>query len=268
MDELAEILLIKKKYRNNKGCLYHEFIKDGRVREFLRKKIFENNGVDRLKVMSKETIVKYFGGGPGLFKELGLSFSELKNSRPVTVSDIDKSQLNKVWLRDFGWVSLGVPELIISVSGGKSFRFRVSLEGLEYLEIGAVHLSVYENLIENFSEKYGNFDFFEYKKIKTMSTSQGRRNLSVYDIYKSCNFSPPQTCPITKRKIDWRVFGKRHTQDSPTLDKIVPSLGYVSGNIKIISHLGNTLKSSNSIETLRNTIQYLEDCEREKTLIS
>ena len=267
MDELAEILLIKKKYRNNKGCLYHEFIKDGRVREFLRKKIFENNGVDRLKVMSKETIVKYFGGGPGLFKELGLSFSELKNSRPVTVSDIDKSQLNKVWLRDFGWVSLGVPELIISVSGGKSFRFRVSLEGLEYLEIGAVHLSVYENLIENFSEKYGNFDFFEYKKIQTMSTSQGRRNLSVYDIYKSCNFSPPQTCPITKRKIDWRVFGM-HTQDSPTLDKIVPSLGYVSGNVKIISHFGNTLKNSNSIDTLRNTIEYLEDCEREKTLIS
>ena len=267
MDELAEILLIKKKYRNNKGCLYHEFIKDGRVREFLRKKIFENNGVDRLKVMSKETIVKYFGGGPGLFKELGLSFSELKNSRPVTVSDIDKSQLNKVWLRDFGWVSLGVPELIISVSGGKSFRFRVSLEGLEYLEIGAVNLSVYENLIENFSEKYGNFDFFEYKKIQTMSTSQGRRNLSVYDIYKSCNFSPPQTCPITKQKIDWKVL-KKHTQNSPTLDKIVPSLGYVSGNIKIISHFGNTLKSSNSIETLKNTIEYLEDCEREKTLIS
>jgi len=267
MDELAEILLIKKKYRNNKGCLYHEFIKDGRVREFLRKKIFENNGVDRLKVMSKETIVKYFGGGPGLFKELGLSFSELKNSRPVTVSDIDKSQLNKVWLRDFGWVSLGVPELIISVSGGKSFRFRVSLEGLEYLEIGVVNLSVYENLIENFSEKYGNFDFFEYKKIQTMSTSQGRRNLSVYDIYKSCNFSPPQTCPITKQKIDWKVL-KKHTQNSPTLDKIVPSLGYVSGNIKIISHFGNTLKSSNSIETLKNTIEYLEDCEREKTLIS
>jgi len=263
MDELAEILLIKKKYRNNKGCLYHEFIKDGRVREFLRKKIFENNGVDRLKVMSKETIVKYFGGGPGLFKELGLSFSELKNSRPVTVSDIDKSQLNKVWLRDFGWVSLGVPELIISGSGGKSFRFRVSLEGLEYLEIGVVNLSVYENLIENFSEKYGNFDFFEYKKIQTMSTSQGRRNLSVYDIYKSCNFSPPQTCPITKQKIDWKVL-KKHTQNSPTLDKIVPSLGYVSGNVKIISHLGNTLKSSNSIETLKNTIEYLEDCEREK----
>lgn len=139
------------------------------------------------------------------------------------------------------------------------------MEGLEYLEIGVVNLSVYENLIENFSEKYGNFDFFEYKKIQTMSTSQGRRNLSVYDIYKSCNFSPPQTCPITKQKIDWKVL-KKHTQNSPTLDKIVPSLGYVSGNVKIISHLGNTLKSSNSIETLRNTIEYLEDCEREKLL--
>jgi hypothetical protein len=267
MDEIEELLLIKEKYRSNTSFLFHEFIKDGRVREFLRKKIFENNGVDRLKVMSKETIVKYFGGGPGLFKELGLSFSELKNSRPVTVSDIDKSQLNKVWLRDFGWVSLGVPELIISGSGGKSFRFRVSLEGLEYLEIGVVNLSVYENLIENFSEKYGNFDFFEYKKIQTMSTSQGRRNLSVYDIYKSCNFSPPQICPITKEKISWNN-SKSFKNNSASLDKIIPSKGYVAGNIKIISHLGNAMKSVHTIQTLKNTIEYLEDCEREKTLIS
>ena len=107
MGEIEELLLIKEKYRSNTSFLFHELIKDGRVREFLRKKIFEDNGVDRLEIISKKSIVKYFGGGPGLFKELGLSFSELKNSRPVTVSVIGKSQLNKVWLRDFGWVSLG-----------------------------------------------------------------------------------------------------------------------------------------------------------------
>lgn len=262
MGEIEELLLIKEKYRSNTSFLFHELIKDGRVREFLRKKIFEDNGVDRLEIISKKSIVKYFGGGPGLFKELGLSFSELKNSRPVTVSVIGKSQLNKVWLRDFGWVSLGVPE---DTSGGKgkSFRFRVSLEGLEYLEIGAVHLSVYENLIENFSEKYGDFDFFEYKKIQTMSTSQGRRNLSVYDIYKSCNFSPPQICPITKEKINWNN-SKSFKNNSASLDKIIPSKGYVAGNIKIISHLGNAMKSVHTIQTLKNTIEYLENCEKEK----
>lgn len=271
MEEIEELFLIKNKYkRNGKSFFFREFIKEQKVREFLRKRIFEDNGIDRLEIISKESIAKYFGGGSGLFKELGLSFSELKNSkpvtRPVTGSVIGESKLNKVWLRDFGWVSLGVAE---DTSGkkGKSFRFRVSLEALGYLEIGVVHLSVYENLIENFSEKYGNFDFFEYKKIQAMSTRQGRRNLSVYDIYKSCNFSPPQICPITKEKINWNNF-KSFKNNSPSLDRIIPSEGYVAGNIKIISHLGNAMKSVHTIQTLKNTIEYLESCEREKPLIS
>jgi hypothetical protein len=37
---------------------------------------------------------------------------------------------------------------------------------------------------------------------------------------------------------------------SPSLDKIIPSLGYVKGNIQVISMLSNNMKSSSTIEQL------------------
>jgi hypothetical protein len=71
MDELAEILLIKKKYRNNKGCLYHEFIKDGRVREFLRKKIYQMKIL--YTILKKEKLKLYTGKYPCIVMELAFS---------------------------------------------------------------------------------------------------------------------------------------------------------------------------------------------------
>ena len=46
------------------------------------------------------------------------------------------------------------------------------------------------------------------------------------------------------------IHGNKCTDNSPTLDKIIPSLGYVSGNIWIISHRANTIKSDASIDEL------------------
>lgn len=46
--------------------------------------------------------------------------------------------------------------------------------------------------------------------------------------------------------------------NSPSLDKIIPSLGYVEGNIQIISHRANTIKSDASVEEILAVANYVK----------
>ena len=45
--------------------------------------------------------------------------------------------------------------------------------------------------------------------------------------------------------------------NSPSVDRIVPSLGYVPSNVAIISNRANTLKSDMTEEQLENLLAYL-----------
>lgn len=40
------------------------------------------------------------------------------------------------------------------------------------------------------------------------------------------------------------------TDSSPSLDKIIPELGYVVGNIQVISKLANNMKTNASVDQL------------------
>ena len=58
----------------------------------------------------------------------------------------------------------------------------------------------------------------------------------------------PHWCPYLETQLK---TGESHIQDhSPTLDRIIPSLGYVVGNIEVISNEANRIKNSASIEQL------------------
>ena len=65
-------------------------------------------------------------------------------------------------------------------------------------------------------------------------------------------------CPIFG--IDFVWAGDKNT--SPSLDRIHPALGYVKGNVMWISGYANTLKSSNSLDTLRTLLAFYEKLER------
>lgn len=46
---------------------------------------------------------------------------------------------------------------------------------------------------------------------------------------------------------------------SPSLDRIIPELGYVVGNIRTISHRANTLKGNGTIVEFEAVIKYLKE---------
>lgn len=64
----------------------------------------------------------------------------------------------------------------------------------------------------------------------------------------------PERCPVLGIPLS---FGSDTPIDhSPSLDKIVPSLGYVPGNVHWISHRANSIKRDASVEELRKVAEY------------
>jgi hypothetical protein len=64
----------------------------------------------------------------------------------------------------------------------------------------------------------------------------------------------PSHCPIFNTKLEWSVHrgnGHHSLPNSPSLDRIDPSKGYVKGNVWIISNRANTIKSDASHEELK-----------------
>lgn len=49
------------------------------------------------------------------------------------------------------------------------------------------------------------------------------------------------------------------TDNSPSLDKIQPVLGYIKGNVQVISNRANMIKSNASARELRMIAEYLEE---------
>jgi len=66
------------------------------------------------------------------------------------------------------------------------------------------------------------------------------------------DFIMPNICPILKIPLDGR-----DVSHEPTLDRVIPELGYVKGNVNVISHKANRLKNNATIDELLSIIKYL-----------
>ena len=67
----------------------------------------------------------------------------------------------------------------------------------------------------------------------------------------------PTHCPVLG--IELRVGCGNPTDCSPTIDKIVPALGYVPGNIQVISFRANSIKRDATAEELYKVARYVEE---------
>lgn len=66
----------------------------------------------------------------------------------------------------------------------------------------------------------------------------------------------PERCPVFGFKLEHRN-GHGTFDRSPSLDKIIPEKGYVSGNVQIISGKANKMKSNATVEEVGRLYQYL-----------
>lgn len=70
----------------------------------------------------------------------------------------------------------------------------------------------------------------------------------------------PKYCPMLRLELDYSYRGKGGVwkPNSPSVDRIEPTKGYVPGNVQILSMRANTLKSNATIEELRRVVQHME----------
>jgi hypothetical protein len=70
---------------------------------------------------------------------------------------------------------------------------------------------------------------------------------------------PATNCPCCGKVIDWSAR-KQHVmaRNAPTVDRVVPALGYVAGNVKIICGRCNKLKMDNTLNDLERLVTYVK----------
>lgn len=67
----------------------------------------------------------------------------------------------------------------------------------------------------------------------------------------------PRFCPVLGIPI---LIGERTAcANSPTLDRIDPTKGYVRGNVIVVSHKANTIKSNATIAEIRRVVKFYSE---------
>lgn len=78
-------------------------------------------------------------------------------------------------------------------------------------------------------------------------------NLTVDDIVI------PSFCPVLGTPLVWDRWpkNKREKQNVPSLDRMIPKLGYVKGNVRVISWRANWIKNDGTLEEFEKLVRYM-----------
>ena len=68
----------------------------------------------------------------------------------------------------------------------------------------------------------------------------------------------PLHCPVLGIELDWFVDGRGGTDNSPSIDRLDPSIGYIPGNVEIISNRANRIKNDAHLEEVRRLVLWME----------
>lgn len=72
----------------------------------------------------------------------------------------------------------------------------------------------------------------------------------------------PDICPVLG--IALKVNSGKVGPDSISLDRLIPELGYVKGNVMVISHKANTIKNNATLEELEKLVDWLKELSNDR----
>lgn len=126
--------------------------------------------------------------------------------------------------------------------------------------------SYYENRGQRLSSRKNKHEAEPWHQMVITARRTATKDNLPFDIdshYVKTIFPCDWKCPVFN--FDLSISSKGQTRDnSPSLDKIVPSLGYVRGNVVIISLKANRMKNNGTLRELEQLVDYL----RLKTLVT
>ena len=127
--------------------------------------------------------------------------------------------------------------------------------------------SLYQKEWKNKNREYANKRRNEYAiqnpiRIMLASAKAALKAKNVtYDLLES-DITIPNKCPVLGIELK-RGEGER-TSNSPSLDRITPSLGYVKDNVLVVSWRANRIKADASVEELKLVSQFYSALEEQK----
>ena len=77
---------------------------------------------------------------------------------------------------------------------------------------------------------------------------------------KPSDIKIPEFCPVFGTRIEigrCKIKGKTRA-NAASLDRIISELGYIKGNVRVISYRANTMKSDASLEEIKRLAEWLE----------
>lgn len=84
--------------------------------------------------------------------------------------------------------------------------------------------------------------------------TRARRNGVPFDIVEG-DITIPEVCPVFEIPLKW---GNKLTDSTPSVDRMIPSLGYVKGNCRVISMRANRIKNNASLDEMKRLVEYME----------
>ncbi len=196
-------------------------------------------------------IKKAYGSTQPFLKELGIKICELRHFGSQYTVDVSR----KVFSKKDGLLKIvNIKEKVktsnYKLSNGKSYRKGVLIQ--------------YFDLCDAYPNK--KIDIQEFYKINAMintaKTRSSRKkvpfNISILYLYEMYKFSLPKSCCILGLKLNYYNSVVGGANLSPSLDRIIPRLGYTKDNVRIISHRANSclgnLSSREALAVLKDKL--------------
>jgi len=94
------------------------------------------------------------------------------------------------------------------------------------------------------------------KKFMAQCAKQRAKKAGVPFSITDADFEIPEFCPVLGVKLESGT--KKYHDNSPSLDRVIPSLGYVPGNVVVMSFRANRIKGDASRAELQTVIDWMD----------